>query len=185
MASVPLTLRQEGFVPMSVAECKRTRNYVVQAKRALSAADCADEADKSARLATLSTGISILRKAKRRSPPGFHIGEMEEVAAALSMADPHYVCAVEFGTPVTSDDGNVYNPFVPQPIWSDATVNTKTPMCCADWSVYGSKCCFAACFDMSVLFPALLSLDYCCKLQQNQCEQTYSCPSQVIYAVAP
>lgn len=182
-ASVPLTLRQEDFVPLSASECKRSRRQLVKAKRALVHANCADEADKAARLATLRAGISILRKAGRRSPPGIYAGDLEEVAAALSLADPHYLCALAPSKLNVPDSDEP--PSLDQRSWSDTTVITNSLTCCADWSSYNDRCCFAACFDMSVLFPALLSLDYCCRLQQNTCERTHSCPSQVVYAVAP
>lgn len=179
-ASARHTLRLDGFVPMRDAECKRTRQQLVKVKRALVKADCADEADKETRLGILRAAISILRAARTYSPTGIKSEDMGAVAAALSIADPNYVCAMASSQ---SDSGDVSSDYGHRS-WSNVIVTTSTPVCCADWSPYDNKCCFTSCFEMSVLFPALLSLDYCCGLPQNACELTHSCPDQIVYAVA-
>lgn len=159
---------------MTAAECKATRRYLVDRRRALVDAVCADEADKATRLRTLRAGIRILRAAGKRSPSGVSSEEMAAVAAALSIADPHFVCEM----PAPTNNHRAYN-------W-DATVYTSTPECCYDWMPYGKdKCCFKSCYTMAALFPAWLSLDFCCGQPQHTCDRTTVCPNDVYYVASP
>lgn len=163
---------------MSAAECKATRRYLVASRRALANADCEDEADKSTRLATLRAAIRILRTAGKRSPAGVSGEEMAAVAAALSIADPDFVCVK---TPYVSDDSGPHGPGA-----SDMTVYTSTPACCYNWTPYGTdKCCFSSCYAMADLFPAWLSLDFCCGQADHTTDRTLVCPNDVAYVVSP
>lgn len=176
-ARVPHTHRQE-LIPMTAAECRSIRRYLISSRLALKDAACADEADKSTRLATHTAAIRILRTAGKRSPVGVSNKEMAAVAAALSIADPDFVCVKASNT---SHDTKLA-----APTYWDATVYTSTPACCIDWTPYGTdKCCFTSCYTMAELFPAWLSLDFCCGQADHTRDRTLVCPNDVSYVVSP
>lgn len=197
VASVPNTLRQD-FVPLSAVECRSTARYLAKAKRALADADCIDKADQATRLQLLLAAISVLRAAAKRSPAGIQGNEVEAVAAAVSKADPQYVCVIATST---TDVGQTYSDFGVGQGYSDTredpfdgghnlrgsnvVVTSSTATCCPEWAEYDGKCCFMSCFHMADLFPALLTIDDCCRQPHNTCEPTHSCPNHVVYAVAP